>query len=633
MLLWNSYPANQDMIETVNTSFVSSWANEAIAMGYCVTDVNFNPTTSNWVVVAGEFSSRPFDKQLIITSSSYPASEIASKAKAGFFITSIAASMFQWVVILSSFPDGTTSPHLQVNMTNSASEGWVKSIVTEGKVLVTGAALGDIVCLVTANAASFNGLASNFIATDSSMDALLLNRDMRVPIINAFSTNTIAVISGGYSKMFPSGSVQVVLQNPTASSVNRFWAKYYSKVYGSGLLVTSYASGPMLQAAFMTQSVPLEDSFDGEVFWPNAFDKILNQEQCGSCFIFSTTEALAFRAVLSQVMPTKFIISPEPVVSCADIGGCNGGYLSDVYDFMKFNGSTSCTDACTTGCAPYVSGSCTEGKDTKGDGCVECMGNMCRETEKEWEDYFFAQDYYELEYSNQYALADAMLRLDLTINGPSPTCFTIYNNFYTFFQDQPLGIYNQTSGANLGGHCVTIVGWGVDETNDMPYWIVRNSWGEAWGDSGRFKYIRNRNLGNFDQYFAPGVFKAPTHATKQQPRPKFGSSPSPSPSSLSHRVGGGFWSSISCEEARAFLSSHSVLVPAMDMLKKDAKVFFSVPSSSRMLLESFLYSTASMPLQCEIQPVSGYRIRVIDSATADSAILTVSHNLQHLRFN
>lgn len=35
-------------------------------------------------------------------------------------------------------------------------------------------------------------------------------------------------------------------------------------------------------------------------------------------------------------------------------------------------------------------------------------------------------------------------------------------------------------------HTVLIIGWGYDEKDETKYWIVRNSYGPTWGQSGDF---------------------------------------------------------------------------------------------------------------------------------------------------
>ena len=56
------------------------------------------------------------------------------------------------------------------------------------------------------------------------------------------------------------------------------------------------------------------------------------------------------------------------------------------------------------------------------------------------------------------------------------------------------GIYSE-EGAHSIDHIISIVGWGVDATTKDEYWIMRNSWGEPWGEKGFMRIVTSKNTG------------------------------------------------------------------------------------------------------------------------------------------
>jgi C1A family cysteine protease len=56
---------------------------------------------------------------------------------------------------------------------------------------------------------------------------------------------------------------------------------------------------------------------------------------------------------------------------------------------------------------------------------------------------------------------------------------------YSDFEDYTTGVYVHSTGEELGGHSVRIVGWGVQD--GMNYWTVANSWGTDWGEEYVFR--------------------------------------------------------------------------------------------------------------------------------------------------
>ena len=84
-------------------------------------------------------------------------------------------------------------------------------------------------------------------------------------------------------------------------------------------------------------------------------------------------------------------------------------------------------------------------------------------------------------------LGVAGIQAALQAFGPLTTSFTVYEDFTTYES----GIYHYVTGAALGMHAVTLIGWGAE--NGTDYWTVKNSWNPTWGEGGFFRIRRGTN--------------------------------------------------------------------------------------------------------------------------------------------
>ena len=193
-----------------------------------------------------------------------------------------------------------------------------------------------------------------------------------------------------------------------------------------------------------------------------AVTPVKNQEQCGSCWAFSTTGAMEGAHYLKNNELVSF--SEQQFVDCDHNGdmGCNGGLPSQAIQYAVENGGVE-----TESNYPY----------TGSDG-------TCDFVKKEVSGKFSGYKSVQTNSNNDMMNALAQQPVSVAINAVQSS-----------FQFYTSGVYDDPSCPSSMSeldHAVLAVGYGSDNGND--YWLVKNSWSTQWGDQGYIKMARGKNV-------------------------------------------------------------------------------------------------------------------------------------------
>lgn len=189
-----------------------------------------------------------------------------------------------------------------------------------------------------------------------------------------------------------------------------------------------------------------------------AVTPVKNQGGCGSCWAFSTTGSLEGAHFIATGELLSF--SEEQLVACdtAVNQGCNGGDQDEAYKYYEAGNKAELESV-----YPYVSGY----QQTK-----PCAYDAASATAVTVSDY-------------TYVTPSTVSQMKAAVT-QQPTAVAIQANM-PCFQFYTAGVLDNTRcGTNLD-HAVLAVGYGTDEKSGLDYWLVKNSWGESWGDQGYIK--------------------------------------------------------------------------------------------------------------------------------------------------
>jgi len=226
-------------------------------------------------------------------------------------------------------------------------------------------------------------------------------------------------------------------------------------------------------------------SFDARDQWPGcpSIALVRDQSACGSCWAFGSTEAFNDRHCISTQDTT--ILSPADVLSCCSLftcgDGCDGGYPDGAWSYFVNNG------AVTNSCLPYPFPACAHHVDSPDYPACPADDYPSPSCKKDCQDgTTWATD--KIKAKSHYAISsESDIMAEISTKGPVTAAFTVYNDFLAY----KTGVYHHTTGQELGGHAIEIVGYGED--NGVKYWTVKNSWNPSWGNQGYFNIRRGTN--------------------------------------------------------------------------------------------------------------------------------------------
>jgi hypothetical protein len=159
--------------------------------------------------------------------------------------------------------------------------------------------------------------------------------------------------------------------------------------------------------------------------------------------------------------------------------GCNGGYFTNTFYYLK-NNTWQVNSEVSYPYKAKKAAKCAF-KSTGGGGVK--FGSLV---------------YQNVAANNANAMQQALINygpLWVSLFAGDQTTAT-YRNISKVFNSYTSGII-QTTGCPTSmaatNHAVVIVGYGIDAKTSIPYWKVRNSWGN-WGEQGYFRIKRGVNM-------------------------------------------------------------------------------------------------------------------------------------------
>jgi len=241
----------------------------------------------------------------------------------------------------------------------------------------------------------------------------------------------------------------------------------------------------------------LPDSFSwADVNGKSYLTHMLNQhipQYCGSCWAHGALSSLADRINIARSgVGTPLNLSIQYVLNCGGrtAGSCHGGSHTGTYHFIKKSGYVpfdscqpyiACSHESKEGFCKSVDTTCKAKNICRTCGGFSSSGAECVEI-----DHFpnaTIAEYGQISHDAHHIMAEIYAR--------GPVAAEVNANP---LRDYHGGVFTNRFALRMPDHIVSIVGWGMSEVTGKKHWIVRNSWGEYWGELGFFRVEMGHNI-------------------------------------------------------------------------------------------------------------------------------------------
>lgn len=214
-----------------------------------------------------------------------------------------------------------------------------------------------------------------------------------------------------------------------------------------------------------------------------AMTPVQNQQPCNNSYLMAALAIVESSvAIENAAVPLK--LSAQNLLECIKVlglsqsSGCSGGSPVSIWRYARDKKGLVAEASYN----PY-----------NGDPSHECVSGLARTPESE------------VDFWQQLPIGDEeAMKCRLALYGPILASIrvrdTSIRRYKSGIWDDPLKTCSSTT---INDHAVVVVGYGSELSRlgvSMDYWIVQNSWGPEWGQSGTFKISRNTNTCGIGSY-------------------------------------------------------------------------------------------------------------------------------------